>query len=335
MLDMGGAPTANSDQSLIRTVNASKNSRLQAVAFDFQTLININENNDVGEDQMVAKDQRAQESRESSSSTMVDAGRVEQIAALLNVDLGSSSNAKKRDDIDLTSSWYKQQRNKQESKLKDHNPNENDVRAKYASKLKGGLAGIALAKSQVEETLTSGDSAGHLAARKIAIMEDASNIPNDNSNASKRWLPSLAATQLLTLLTHRSIRIVLLPTLGTKSTREEDNDEPRMEDLKAQLKTVIIDNIIPKFDSDEGIEDALRTGILDELDVDPNKVLLVSKRDPYLRVARDMGMSICRLQPKNARRGNITAHYTVQSLEELQDIVNEINGISFNTVLNR
>ena len=41
------------------------------------------------------------------------------------------------------------------------------------------------------------------------------------------------------------------------------------------------------------------------------------------------------IQPKNSRRGNVTAHYTTPSIPEVQEVVNEINGISFNSVLNR
>eukprot|EP00535_Pseudo-nitzschia_heimii_P011483 CAMPEP_0197193188 /NCGR_PEP_ID=MMETSP1423-20130617/26657_1 /TAXON_ID=476441 /ORGANISM="Pseudo-nitzschia heimii, Strain UNC1101" /LENGTH=376 /DNA_ID=CAMNT_0042646305 /DNA_START=146 /DNA_END=1272 /DNA_ORIENTATION=+ len=334
MLDMGGAPSANSDKSLIRTVNASKNNRLQVVAFDFKSLININDSDTkISErsfDEIAtvhSTNNAVKQNRD--STTAVDTDRVKQVADLLNVDLGSSPDGK----VDGQS----RSANKKESKSKDHNPLDNDIRAKYASKLTGGLAGIELAKSQVQETLTTGDAAGHLAARKIAIMDGTTTNPNDKKNSAKRWLPSLAATQLLTLLTHRSMRIVLLPALGKISkisTSEED--EPRMEDFKAQLKNVVIDNIIPKFgkrDGNEEIEDALRKGILNEFDVHPNKVLLVSDRDQYLRIARDMGMSICKVQGKNARRGNITAHHTVQTVGQVKDVVNEINGISFNTLL--
>eukprot|EP00533_Pseudo-nitzschia_delicatissima_P008338 CAMPEP_0116087670 /NCGR_PEP_ID=MMETSP0327-20121206/5481_1 /TAXON_ID=44447 /ORGANISM="Pseudo-nitzschia delicatissima, Strain B596" /LENGTH=358 /DNA_ID=CAMNT_0003578741 /DNA_START=39 /DNA_END=1115 /DNA_ORIENTATION=+ len=319
MLDMGGAPSANSDQSLLRTVNASKNSRLQAVAFDFQTLININEK-DGSEDAAVDITKQLQENQESLPAAIPDVDRVQQVANLLGIELGSTEN-----EPDVAAQ-------KPKSKAMNYDPSVNDVRAKYAAKLKGGLAGIELAKSSVEETLVAGDAAGHLAARKLAIMGGA---PTDGGSVATRWLPSQAATQLLTLLTHRSIRIVLLPSLERKG----DEKEPRMEDFKSQLKNVVFDKLIPEFDngddSDAGIEDALKKGILKELDVDPNKVLLVSQREPYLRVGRDMGMNICRIRPKNGRRGSITAHYTVESVGEIQDVVNEINGISFNTVLNR
>jgi len=338
MLDMGGAPSANSDQSLVRTVNASKNSRLQAVAFDFRLLINTNER---AEAAAASAEQNHQEPSPPASSG-VDADRVQQVAALLNVDLGSSHASSDPG----TAPAPESRETPSPKELEDHNPSAHDIRAKYASKLKGGLAGIHLAKSQVEETLVSGDAAGHLAARKMAIM-DGANRASDGDNqkgTATRWLPSLAATQLLTLLTHRSIRIVLLPILDNNNNNtktKSDEVEPRMEDFKSQLKNVIIDNIVPKFDetnnsiSDDRIETAMKKGIVTELDIDPNNILVVSDRESYLKVARDMGMNICRLRPKNARRGNITAHYTVETVAEVQDVVNEINGISFNTVLNR
>ena len=321
MLDMGGAPSSKNDQSLIRTINASKNSRLQAVAFDFQTLINMD---DTKTAEAMSGNSKIQETQEQLSKNSVDVDRVKQVAALLNVELGASKNDMAPDI----------QPKKNEPKLKDYDPSENDIRAKYASKLKGGLAGIELAKSQVEETMVAGDAAGHLAARKIAIMDGVAT----NGNAATRWLPSQAATSLLTLLTHRSIRIVLLPSVDKKTPSSEE-EEPKMEDFQSQLKNVIIDKLVPEFgngdDSESGITSTLNKGVLKELDVDPNNVLLVSQREPYLRAGRDMGMNICRIRPKNGRRGSITAHYTVENVGEIQDVVNEINGISFNTVLNR
>mmetsp|Transcript_27577 Transcript_27577/g.60710 ORF Transcript_27577/g.60710 Transcript_27577/m.60710 type:complete len:396 (-) Transcript_27577:1543-2730(-) len=344
MLDMGGAPSSNNDQSFLRTVDASKNSRIQAVVFDFKVLINMNDANKTSVDttasEQMATNRSASQSSQSNNekslmANFVDVDRVKQVAELLNIGLGSSANDKENDHASNIPSQ------KAPPKLKDHNPSENDVRAKYASKLKGGLAGIALAKSQVKDTLSKGDAAGHLAARKIAMMGD--NTAGGTTKGASKWLPSQAASQLLTLLTHRSIRIGLLPILSTNSaTVAKDEKEPKMEDFKAQLKNVIIDKIIPKFaDSNNGdinedvIDKTLRTGILNEFDLDPDRVLLVSDSDPYLRVARDMGLNICRIRPKNARRGNITAHYTVEAVAEVQDVVNEINGISFNVVLNR
>lgn len=320
------------------------------MALDFQTLLNMNDGGKAALTVGLSSTNLAkQENRESSSpATTVapDADRVQELASLLNVDLGSSpkDNGTAPTDAAASASASNQWKNTLEANLKDHNPSANDIRAKYAAKLKGGLAGIELAKSEVGETLTPGDAAGHLAARKMAIMDGAMNgnnnssgNNNNNNNVANRWLPSQAAAQLLTLLTHRSIRIVLLPTLETKNkTTTVEGESETMKNFKDQLPNVVIDKIISKFDDgDDNVEGALTSGIVDEFELDPTKVLLVSKSDPYLKAARDMGMNICRLRPKNARLGSITPHYTVQTIGEVQDVVNEINGISFNTVLNR
>eukprot|EP00536_Pseudo-nitzschia_multiseries_P007480 jgi/Psemu1/195725/e_gw1.177.48.1 len=349
MLDMGGAPSSNNDQSLIRTVNASKNSKVQAVVFDFKALINTNANSNANTNGAAAKgttkDAATDTAAAATKTVSADNANRPQVAELLNVDFGSSNNngiAKHQTPGFATK--------KAPAALRDHRPGDNDVRAKYAAKLKGkgGLDGIELAKSQATNALTKGDAAGHLAARKIAVMghSDANDEGSAASGASK-WLPSQGASTLLTLLTHRSIRICLLPMLSASATAKggdkEEEGQPRMEDFKTQLKNVIIDKLISEFHGgnntgviDDGtIEKALKIEFLNELNLDPNRVLLVSDRDQYLRVGRDLGMNICRIRPKNARRGNITAHYTVESVDEVQDVVNEINGISFNVVLNR
>ena len=85
-----------------------------------------------------------------------------------------------------------------------------------------------------------------------------------------------------------------------------------------------------------GIQRMLKSCILNKFEtIHPNRVLIVSDRDEYMREARDIGMMICRLQQKNARRGNITPHYSVETLGEVQGVVDEINGLSFNSILNR
>ncbi|MGK3753352.1 MAG: hypothetical protein ACI8RD_005659 [Bacillariaceae sp.] len=353
MLDMGGAPSAQSDRSPTRTANASKNSKVQAVAFDFRLLININNNgtkkNTNSNNNNIGAEKKAQMIEKEPTP---DLERIQQLASLLQVDMPTNGNATADDGDDKTQPSLSAliAPSTESQSQKDYNPSAQDIRAKYAQKLKklsvGSLAGLELAKSKVEDTQNAGgDAKGHLAARKIAIQQGT----NDNDiTASSKWLPSQASSMLLTYLTNRTIRIVLLPTIIKKSSQEENennNNEQKqessmMQNFAAQLKNVIIDSIIPPNNNnnndENGIKNTLQEGILNKFDnMDPNKVLLVSDRDEYLRVARDMGMVICRLQQKNARRGNITPHYTVSTVGEVQDVVNEINGISFNTVLNR
>ena len=45
------------------------------------------------------------------------------------------------------------------------------------------------------------------------------------------------------------------------------------------------------------------------------------------------GAFTCRVRPPNAARGNISSHYVVETIEEVEDKINELNGISFNAVL--
>jgi len=68
-------------------------------------------------------------------------------------------------------------------------------------------------------------------------------------------------------------------------------------------------------------------------DILPKHCLVVSDRDDYLKIAKDGGMFTCRIRPKQGRRGNITAAYDVSAIVDVMDIINEIDGISFNSVL--
>lgn len=70
----------------------------------------------------------------------------------------------------------------------------------------------------------------------------------------------------------------------------------------------------------------------DSSEVLPKHCLVVTDRDDYLKMAKDEGMFTCRIRKENARRGNITAAYNCLEIANVEEIVNEINGISFNSV---
>jgi FMN phosphatase YigB (HAD superfamily) len=319
MLDMGGAPSAGNDQSLIRTHQASKNSKLQAVAFDFHCLTTSLEQKNNQQQQPTEATQQNNTSTTTNinkSEIQPDLGMIENVANLLNVSIDTKP---KENNIPTTPK-------EAPSPKPVFNPT-NDIRAKYAHKLKGGLAGIELAKSEVQESLQKGDAAGHLAARKIAAQTAAS---------GSKWMALTGTGKLLSYLTHRSIQIALLDT----------KPNPQMKDFAKQLPEVVIDvmfdhgfldddAIQQKQPTKEDMDKYMKTLLSKFNNQDPHKTLVVSDRDDYLRAARDLGMMTCRLQPKNARRGNLTCNYTVPSILEVQDVVNEINGISFNVTLNR
>jgi hypothetical protein len=309
MIDMGGMPSGSTDNSYIRTANASKNSKLQAVAFDFEALTNSIQEPNPDEKQLQSNS--APKSTKLSSAVQPDLDQIQQVASLLNVDVPGNSPSIRKD--------------KPKNDLPKTQPHE-DIRAKYAKKLQGGLAGIELAKSEVEETLARGDAAGHLAARKLAAQRPAS--------GPTKWMAMTGTGSLLSFLTHRSIKIALLPNPKVSDATQRYQEQDSMEALKRQLKNVVFDCIV-KVDDQDNLQQSLEENLLDPLDVHPNSLLVVSDRDDYLKAAKDLGMLTCRLQKKNARRGNITAHYNIPSITDVEEVVNEINGISFNAVLNR
>ena len=254
------------------------------------------------------------------SPVQPDLGMVQEVASLLNVKVDTGTN-QKLVDTDRTV-------------VPNHSdtattPHHHDIRAKYANKLKHGLAGLELAKSQVNEALARGDAPGHLAARKLAQEQP----PTQSSQA--RWLAMTGVGKLLSYLTHRSIRIALL----SKSIN------PQMAELAKQLKNdVVIDVLMdgPRRQEAESAQQSVTSmetlvkQLLEELDKDAQATMLVSDRDDFLKAARDLGMITCQYRPgKNARRGNVTCSYTATSIDDIQGVINEINGISFNAVLNR
>mmetsp|Transcript_16532 Transcript_16532/g.40408 ORF Transcript_16532/g.40408 Transcript_16532/m.40408 type:complete len:376 (+) Transcript_16532:106-1233(+) len=334
MIDMGGMPSGSSDNSYIRHADASKNSKLQAVAFDFETLTTFGKNKDQQQDNK--SETASATTTTTSSSIKPDAGRIEQVASLLNVELpGTSSPATTQ-----SSSPSSPPPTPNLNKL----PNE-DIRAKYARKLQGGLAGIELAKNQVENSLAKGDAPGYSVARKLAVSSGGAAASSGNN----KWMAMSGTGVLLSYLSHRSIKLALLPNplMKEKKDDEEDNDDQlhSMESLRKQLKDVVIDCIVDptklqKVPSNRKSHPAhqllLEQQLLKEFDtVHPNAILVVSDKDPYLKAAKELGMLTCRLQKPNARRGNVSAHFNIPTLEQVQEVVNEINGISFNAVLNR
>lgn len=364
---VGGVPKSNLNS--VRIANTSKNSKIQLVAFDFNILINTKNAIDVNHKKttrVVKNEENASPVKISGYNNLEEGLQegINQIASLLKVDLGFLQTTNK--DANEGGLLYNDNNDDDNNKrkLEDYHPSQTDIRSKYAIKLRnhstGGLSlsGVDLAKEQVNNTLaTGGDAAGHLAARKIAVRQ-----VTDSDKQTSKWLPSPAACVLLTHLSNRTIRIVLLPTLMNSKKKEEEEElsvdkkqlqqellTGTMKNFAAQLTNITIDNIIPpvlldddnnsndnKQSSQMAIQRSLKSGILNKFEtIHPNRVLIVSDRDEYMREARDMGMMICRLQQKNARRGNITPHYSVETLGEVQGVVDEINGLSFNSILNR
>ena len=325
MLDMGGAPSAATGKNTSR-INASKNCKLQAICFDFSILTNGISESEQSQHSSEAAVMRESPRIATSATLKPNVSMVQQVADLLNVDLGGSGIKKpqKRKDDEDDLSLLTGEKNKGENSKEGGKNRFSDIRSKYADKLakrgvQGGLAGVELAKHQVEETLKRGDAGGHLAARAMAAANPVSR--------TKSWMALSGTGYLLQYLTQRSIKIALLPKPDVPKIDEEEGE--RMEDFSHQLHDVSFDFLIK--DGTHSASHIVDTS-LQKLGLDPNLVLLVSDRDDYLRAAKDAGMLTCRIMPLNGRRGNISVHFVVQSVPEVQDVVNEINGISFNAI---
>jgi hypothetical protein len=309
MMDLGGMPSAKTGP--IRTVDGSKNCKVRAVAIDFDLLTRAVDQA-AAEKENLAATTASSNSNSISSPVLPMVGRVQEIASLLNVNLGGNHETTKQEHDDLSGLLGK----KPEPKEVPMPVYSSDIRAKYADKLKsrGGLAGVDHAKREVDNTNTvlRGDAAGHLAARGAAISQ---------STGGTKWMALSGTGNLLMYISNRSMKLALLPV------PHEDKPEVanRMKEFTRQLPNVSFDLLIEKGDE---ATDILKL-VMKEFEVDPISTIIVSDRDDILRAAKDEGMVACRVRPPNAKRGNISVHYTVERVGQVEDVINEINGISF------
>lgn len=342
MLDMGGAPSSMHDKNNAR-VDASKNCKLQAVCFDFEVLTKYTPPpSSKGKAAKAVVASEPQDKPKLGQDIQPNVTAVQQVANLLNVELGSMSSSKKKrgesneDDLSLLTNDATEEPKTEKSTSKSSSsnnmqPSSGDIRAKYADKLakrgvQGGLAEVEHAKHQVEETLKRGDAGGHWAARKVAAGNPVSR--------QSSWVALTGTGALLQYLTQRSIQIALLPrpssSSSTTSTPLDDSDQgERMQDFQRQLKDVAFSHLIS--DGRPGASSLVQS-LLEKTKLDPTKILLVSDRDDYLRAAKEASLMTCRIVPPNARRGNISAHFMVPDVPAVQQVVDEVNGISFNAV---
>ena len=292
-------------------------------------------------------------------------GIITNLANILNVELGGTIGTKKRDeDDDLTrltggtgtgsgtsrSTGFNAEENEigsnilasikgQTSNIKPKHPSMkndsemvttkappmSDVRSKYADKLRkkldGGLAGLESANVQREDALQRGDAAGHLAARRIASAQPV--------GTGSKWLAATGTGNLLMYLTNRSIKIALLPIPSNTNEEAIEAAGKRMDDLQTQLPQINFDLLVKDGHLSSG---DILSNILAKANVASGSTLVVSDRDDYLREAKERGFYTCRIRPKNAPRGNVTTTFTVADIKGVEEVINELNGISFSTV---
>ncbi|KAL7513804.1 hypothetical protein ACHAXN_011132 [Cyclotella atomus] len=351
LLDMGGAP-----QAAVNTrINVGKNNKIRAVALDFHLITrSIEQRRKDAELNGAAAGKK--ENVKLEVKVKPDMSMVEKMASLLNVKLGDSSpigqrkNTQDNDsDEDLASVLLGNKNDKEQPKKTPTTSPHMDIRSKYASKLRnkieGGVAGIDLLNYERGELSKRGDASSLLTAKAVVASAESSAVSSNPS--SSRWLASTGVGQLLSFLTQRSMQIILLPTPSTTAKPQTESDKQRNEDemtsLTKQLPHVQFDLCIPdgrrRGDDPSTANEDAACDILDymtsEIDIPSLQYAVVSDRDDYLRSARERGMFTIRVRPKNTRRGDVTASYSVEDVGAVEEIINEINGISFNSALKR
>ena len=338
MLDMGGVSAADTANSM--KINLGTNSKLQVIALDFDL---ITRSIDAGKDghQKSTRDGSVAQDKGKTRTIIPDTDRVQSLANLLNVKLGGESQQKnfsreeKGDDLSRLTGEL---RNRETKKEKDNEKTLSllDVRAKYARKLRskvdGGIAGLENMKFQRDEALQRGDAEGHLFARSIAAS-------NTVASSGQKWMATTGVGKLLGFLTSRSMKICLLPSPVSMSEKTRDLTKASMEDLTKQLPNVEF-HFFLEVKGQEDMNSSVQANLLldsvtSNLERKSKSIIVVSNRDDYLRSARDKGMFTCRVRRKDQPRGNVTTDYTVESMNDVEDIVNEVNGISFNSVFSR
>jgi len=335
MLDMGGVASADANAK----IDTGKNLKIRAIALDFnvisraaaaqrQAIENARTLNDsisgrVGED-LTSK-------ITSKESIQPNVGIVQNLADLLGISLGGDTRELQNrggesDDLSRLT--------RTTNKKRDARDNLTDVRVKYAKKLRsrveGGLAGLELAKSQREETSKRGDAPAHLAARSIARSQVVS--------SASMWLAKTGTGTLLTFLNNRSMKIILMPLPTLMDAREKEKEGEQMENFERQLGIKF--DLLMKGLEDSNVPigkttDAILDNILASIVVPPISTIVVSNRDDYLLSAKNRGMFTCRVRPKNAPRGNVTTSYNVADIDEIEEVINQANGISFSAVSSR
>lgn len=251
------------------------------------------------------------------------------------------------------------------AKHSDNNDNYNksgqdDIRSKYAAKLQrarfgGGTVPAGPLKEDAAQKYR-GDAADHFAAR-ARVTTAATTTTNNNNNGGSSWMAATGTGALLTYLRQRNMKLALAATPGVvkmgassnncaststtaSTTTTTLNESQRIENFCNQVRDKV------KFDAvSQGsyttaeqlvaatVAQLLGTSTTTATTITPDRCLWVSDRDDCLRAAKEAGLLTARIRPGNARRGNVTAHYTVHAVPDVQTVINEINGISFNTVL--
>lgn len=338
MMDLGGAPSSMTNPASTSSLNLNKNCHLQIVVFDMGSLTKSMENEGTAKSSSPNKLASSQPTTlKAGQHVTPDVSKVEQVASLLNVNLEGKSKpvADQGFDDDLSlltgddsisSKQSSSESNQAETKKPQSPLFGSDIRNKYAAKLqKVGQSSASVDRSKEELLDHQGDAAFHVAARAHAVQE-----------SSTSWMAGTGTGRLLGYLSSRNMKVILIPKPirepATSATDEYNVERKHMEDLVKQLHNKIAFHRVI-FQDGSMTSSKIVQAIQAKLPTALNRCLLVSDRDDLLRAAKDVGMIVNRIRPPNKPAGNVSTHYTVATVPDTIDVINEINGISYSSVL--
>jgi hypothetical protein len=348
LIDLGGAPSSTTDPSKITAPNLNKNCHLQYVIFDFEVLCRSMQDQDPTSSNAIATPTVVAK----MAPVQPDVDRVLELAQLLKVDIAGRNNkdhplvANQTFDDDLSLLTTGSEGLPQTKQTPHHDTTKPlsaaspmagtaDLRLKYADKLrqKTGGGGVATVVDNARDELVSsqrgGDADFHFAARQHAMAQS-------SSTTSTRWMAGTGTGQLLSFLHSRSFKVVLLPTpveqVQKAPSPSHEAEAQSMDELVQQLQSKLSFHSVIHQNGSLTVDRIFTDALADTVTM-RDRCLCVSDRDSILKGAKDAGMLTLRIRPPNARRGNVSTNYTAETVTETQTIVNEINGISFNSVL--
>jgi hypothetical protein len=359
LMDLGGAPSSTTDPSKITAPNLNKNCHLQYVIFDFEVLCRSMQD----QDPTTGTSSNAMATTPTVVAPMMapvqpDVDRVLELAQLLKVDIAGRNNKDHPlvtnqtfdDDLSLLTTGSEDASSLSSSrpptKLTPHHNTTKplsaaspmagtaDLRLKYADKLRqktgGGVATVDdNARDELVSSKRGGDAEFHFAARQHAMAQS-------SSTTSTRWMAGTGTGQLLSFLHSRSFKVVLLPTpveqVQKAPSPSHQAEAQSMDELVQQLQSKLSFHSVIHQTGSLTVERIFTDALADTVTM-RDRCLCVSDRDSILKGAKEAGMLTLRIRPPNARRGNVSTNYTAETVMETQTIVNEINGISFSSVL--
>ena len=186
------------------------------------------------------------------------------------------------------------------------------IRAKYGDKLRALKA-----KAAAREASASAGSG----VQASTVLEGGGASGGSSASA---WSLNRGAAPLMKYLANRGMRCgLLMPSADTVS-------DDMLASFHEQLDTQLDDSLTLSREAVHTFPDPDRLlQLLHARGLKPASVMLLTTQENSLRAAREAGCFSSLFLPRNARRPNVRADFTVSDLFKVQDVVEQLNGISW------